>query len=106
MLGGGALLLVALVPWSLRERAPGWAAKSVIATADFTSTGESDDQRVKRAFVAVPQGPFESGWDPQPNGLRSVRHSRLWVRAPSETQALAQAPAMPKAMSATCDGEG
>lgn len=104
---GCGLLLVTLILWLLRDRAPTWFAKSVTATAEITTTTERDDSRVTRAFAAAKRtSPFDAGLDPVPNGMKLIRKSRLWVRAASEAQAVAQATAMTNAMSAAFEREG
>ena len=107
MLAGGGLLLLALIAWSLRNVAPAWVAKRVTVTADFTTTTERDDERVKRAFAAARRaGPFEIGWEPQPDSGRQIRHSRIWVQAPSESEAVAVATATAAAMEQRFKAEG
>jgi hypothetical protein len=105
-LAGGGLLLVGLLFWSLRDRVPAWAAKSVIATAELTTTAERDDAHVQRLFAAVRQSrSVEAGLDSLPNQSR-VRHTRLWVRASSSDQAIAQVTAIAQAIVKEFEKEG
>src|SRR5437879_7360879 len=83
---GGLLLVLALILWELRDAVPSWLAKSVTATAEFSTTGERDDARAFRAFDAV-RGSFAADaiLDVLPNQTQ-VRHTRLTVMAPSSDQ--------------------
>jgi hypothetical protein len=103
---GGLLLLLALILWELRDVVPSWLARSVTATAEFSTTSERDDARAFRAFDAV-RGSFTADaiLEVLPNQTR-VRHTRLTVMAPTEDAAVALATRMSEAMQKAFAREG
>jgi len=105
-LWGGLLLVLALILWELRDAVPSWLAKSVTATAEFSTTGERDDARAFRAFDAV-RGSFSADaiLEVLPNQTR-VRHTRLTVMAPSSDQAVDLVTRMSDAMQKAFAREG
>jgi uncharacterized protein DUF3592 len=103
---GGLLLLVALILWELRDAVPAWLAKSMTATAEFSTTSERDDARAFRAFDAV-RGGFSADaiLEVLPNSTQ-VRHTRLTVMAPTSDQAVDIATRMSDAMQKAFAREG
>ena len=106
-LWGGLLLLLALILWELRDAVPSWLAKSVTATAEFSTTSERDDARAFRAFDAV-RGSFTADaiLEVLPNQTRVIRHTRLTVMAPTSDQAVELATRMSDAMQKAFAREG
>jgi hypothetical protein len=103
---GVACLLAALILWSIRNWAAAQAAASVMVTAEFTTVTEPDDARITRAFSAARQThPADATFEPLPNQTR-VRHTRLTVRAPGESQAVAGLQQLTGAMTAIFEKEG
>jgi hypothetical protein len=104
---GGLLLLLALILWELRDAVPSWLAKSVTATAEFSTTSERDDARAFRAFDAV-RGSFTADaiLEVLPNQTRAVRHTRLTVMAPTSDQAVELATRISDAMQKAFAREG
>jgi len=106
-LWGGLLLVLALILWELRDAVPSWLAKSVTATAEFSTTGERDDARAFRAFDAV-RGSFSADaiLEVLPNQTR-VRHTRLTVMAPSSVSSFRKETTscvrMPPIATSACD---
>jgi len=85
---------------------PSWTAASVIATVELATTTERDDARVTRAFERARQRvDANASLEPLPNQTK-VRHTRLSVRAPSSTEAIAQATEITEAMQAAFSREG
>jgi hypothetical protein len=85
---------------------PSWTAASVIATVELATTTERDDARVTRAFERARQRVnADASLEPLPNQTK-VRHTRLSVRAPSSTEAIAQATEITEAMQAAFSREG
>src|SRR5437899_5900005 len=103
---GGLLLVLALILWELRDAVPSWLAKSVTATAEFSTTGERDDARACRAFDAV-RGSFAADaiLEVLPNQTQ-VRHTRLTAMAPSSDQAVDLVTRMSDAMQKAFAREG
>ena len=103
---GGALLVLALVLWELRDAVPSWLAKSVTARVEFSTTAERDDARVTHAFEAVRQTfAADATFESLPNQTR-VRHSQLTVTAPTSDEAIALATRMSDALKKAFAGEG
>jgi hypothetical protein len=103
---GGALLVLALILWELRDAVPSWLARNFTATAEFSTTAERDDSRVLRAFDAV-RGNFAADaiLEQLPNQTQ-VRHTRLTVMAPTGDQAVAVATEISDAMAKAFAREG
>ena len=103
---GGGVILAALLLWAIRDVVPAWAAKSVTATIEIATTTERDDVRATRAFDAA-QGilAIDAQIAPLPNQTR-VRHMRVTLRAPSETEAIAAATRLANAMAAEFEKTG
>jgi hypothetical protein len=90
----------------VRDVVPSWTAASVIATVELATTTERDDARVTRAFERARQRvDADASLEPLPNQTK-VRHTRLSVRAPSSTEAIAQATEITEAMQAAFSREG
>jgi len=90
----------------VRDVVPSWTAASVIATVELATTTERDDARVTRAFERARQRvEADASLEPLPNQTK-VRHTRLSVRAPSSTEAIAQATEITEAMQAAFSREG
>jgi len=103
---GGGLLVLAFVLWELRDAVPGWLAKSVTTTVEFSTTAERDDARVTRAFEAARQTlAADAILETLPNQTQ-VRHTRLTVVAPTEDSAVALATRMSEAMQRAFVREG
>ena len=104
---GGGLLVLALILWELRDAVPSWLARSVTATAEFSTTSERDDARAFRAFDAV-RGSFNADaiLEVLPNQTRVVRHTRLTVMAPTSDQAVELATRISDAMQKAFAREG
>jgi hypothetical protein len=105
LIGAGLVLLGCLL-WTQRDAGQARLANSVTATAEFATTSEADDARINRAFAAAQlRLDADARLDPIPNQTR-VRHTRLTVRAPTETAAIAKARALAEAMDAAFAKEG
>jgi hypothetical protein len=103
---GGALIVLAIILWELRDTVPAWLAKSVTATVEFTTTTERDDARVTRAFDAVRQTfAADATFEPLPNQTR-IRHTQLTVTAPTSAEAIPLARRMADAMEKAFAGDG
>ncbi len=78
----------------------------MIATAEFSTTGERDDARALRAFEAVRQSFAAAAiFEVQPNQSQ-VRHTRLTVMAPTSDEAVALVTRMSEAMQKAFAREG
>ena len=107
ILAGVGFLALAYVCWEVRDFVPSLAARSVTATAEVMTMSERDDARVFRAFASARRGPSsEAGLEPLPKRFRDIRETRLWVRAPAETDALAELDQMSGAMRKAFESEG
>jgi hypothetical protein len=103
---GGALIVLAIILWELRDSVPAWLAKNVTARVEFSTTAERDDARVTRAFDAVRQTfATDATFEPLPNQSR-VRHTQLTVTAPTSDQAIALATRMSEALKKAFAREG
>jgi hypothetical protein len=103
---GVGLLVLTMILWELRNVAPGWLAKSMTTSAEFTTVAEPDDARITRAFEAVRQGfAAETRLEPEPNQTK-VRHTLLTVVARSGDEAVDTVTRMAAAMDKAFAREG
>ena len=105
-LAAALLALIAIMLWASRDVVSSWFATFRQATIELTTTTESDDARVKRAFAAGSSAsPSEATLESVP-GLRQIRHSVVHVTGPSHEAAISAAESLSQATVAAFDAEG
>jgi hypothetical protein len=100
---GVVLGLLALLLWSNRDFVSSWFATSYMATIQLTTTTETNDARLERAFDAAQPGEATLELIP---GLRQIRHSVVHVPGASRAEAIATAEAFARALVAAFDAKG
>jgi hypothetical protein len=100
---GAVLGLLALLLWSNRDFVSSWFAHSYTATISLTTTTETNDTRLERAFDAAQPGEATLELIP---GLRQIRHSVVHVPGASRAEALAAAAALSQAIVTAFDARG
>jgi hypothetical protein len=103
---GVILGLLALLLWSNRDFVSSWFANSYTATIRLTTTTETDDARIERAFAAVQAALSHEATLELIPGLRQVRNSVVHVPGASRAEALAAADTFSRALVAAFDSAG
>jgi Protein of unknown function (DUF3592) len=103
---GALLFLLALLVWTSRTTISSWFASSFTATIELTTTTETDDARIQRAFASALSVERKDASLELVPGLRQIRHSIVHVPAPSRAEAIAAAGSLSKEIAAAFDAEG
>src|SRR6185437_10418306 len=90
---GVILGLLALLLWSNRDFVSSWFATSYTASIRLTTTTETDDLRLERAFAAVRDARANDAVLELIPGLRQIRHSVVHVPGASRGDAIGSAEA-------------
>lgn len=103
---GALALLCAFLLWASRTTISAWFASSFTATIELTTTTETDDTRIQRAFASALSSERKEARLEVVPGLKQIRHSIVQVPAPSRAEAIAAAGSLSKAIAAAFDSEG
>ena len=103
LVAGAVLALLALLLWPNRALISSWFATSYTASIRLTTTTETNDTRLRRAFDAA--RPNKESLELIP-GLRQIRHSVVHVPGSTRAEAIATAEAFSRTLVAAFDAEG
>ncbi len=106
----GISILLALVCWFTRDFLPSFAADQVSANAEVTTIGETNDDRVRRAFEKAIRSTHIKSRDvdiaTEPPSNDTIRDSTITIRAANEAEVLDGLHAITESMRLAYEGEG